>query len=113
MVVKNSLSQGVPEKSLDAEGTVGAVNGTAFAVPHKTGQKGRIITMVTYFSVAPAAIDIALQGSNDDVNWYTVANTTAVAGAAVVVADFNFKFIRARKVTQTGAANATAEFLMN
>lgn len=107
-----ALMTGETVKSLDAEGTVGPANGETFAVPLRSGQKGRNITMTVFFSVAPAATDIALQGSHDNVNWYTVGNTTNVAGGAVTAPDFNFKFVRARKVAQTGAANATAELLM-
>lgn len=90
--VVNSINVGTPALSYSAA-TIVVGNGTTFAVP------GRIATITTWqssFTTAPTSLTLLLQGSLDNVSWFTLDTSTVVTGSLRTIGPNAVKFVRCR-----------------
>lgn len=117
MAAQYHLNRGTPKNSLTAEATVGAATGEEFGVIAHTGDGpgGETVRWTTSFSVAPATVNVVLEGSPAPNAvapiWFTMDTSTNVNGESREVT-FNVRGVRVRKTAQTGAGAITASILI-
>jgi len=117
MTAQYHLNRGTPRNSLTAEPTVGAATGEELGVIAKDGPSdaGTRIRWQTSYSVAPATVNVVLEGSlnpNAAVPiWFTLDTSTQVLGETREVVA-NVRGVRARKTAQTGAGAITVAILI-
>lgn len=101
--VVNSIPTGTPVLSFSGAATTVA-DGIKFAVP---GQRGIIITWQTSFLVAPASITVNLQGSLDNISYFTLDTSTVVGGAIRYLGPTSPKFVRCSISASSGGSGFT------
>lgn len=101
------LEPGIPLKSLDA--VVGADNtaGIQFGVPARTVDGPRAFTWRISWNNNPSAVSMALEGTLDFTNWFSLDTSTNTSGEAKTVVDKVVKGVRARIVTMTPHGSGT------
>lgn len=106
---ENNVGNSFNNVAFPANGTAG----TPFAVT-AMGQnnQGRTIAWRTSFTGGPSAVDVRLQGSLDNTNWFDLDNSTVTAGEYKRVVEARVKFVRAFLTTRTGGTNITVEILV-
>jgi hypothetical protein len=93
----------------------------SYALPVVSGQvPPRLTWVVTFKTAAPTAQTTNLEGSLDNVNWYTLDSSTnldytsdTVSGEMLHITNKPVKFVRANLATYTAGSNAgvTVKFL--
>lgn len=103
------LSPGVSANSFTAS-TGTSVAGTPYAL----GQGyAPVISWTTTFGSTPSAISVSLQGSQDNVSWFTLDTSTNTAGEIRYLNPIALKFVRAYITSRTGGSNVTVSLLVN
>ena len=102
MAANHTWVEGAVFKSLDAATATGA--GTAFELRAPC----RTYTMNKTVAGTFSALVVALEGSLDNVNWYTLGTDNTTAAGATFVVDKPAKFVRANCTTFTGGTSVTA-----
>lgn len=104
----NGMNLGVTVKSFDnVAAPANDSAGTAFALPDRFN----VLTWRTKFGVNPASLTIKLQTSNDNVDWYDLDTTTAVAGEMRSIYGAYAKFVRGYHTVRVGGSGITVEIL--
>ncbi|HUK53737.1 MAG TPA: hypothetical protein VL099_10660 [Candidatus Binatia bacterium] len=98
--------------AFNAESPAAPQSSVQFALPAFTGahaDQGRQISWQTSFSAAPTAVNVVLQAADQDADasYATVDTSTNVNGERRQLL-VRARFLRARLVSQTGAATITA-----
>jgi len=100
-------SYGLLNSSLSTSST-GVVTGTAFALP--SGYASIITWTVT---ADGSALSVNLEGSNDNISWFTMDSQTTATGG---LKNFGFtavKFTRCSQVSRTGGTATTCSFVVS
>lgn len=102
-----AMSAGIPVNSFTNAAIVDSTNGVAFALP---SANANTLTWQISYGVAPGAINIVLQTSQDNSAWFTVDTTTAVSGEIRNYGPTSALFVRARIVSHAGGSGLTVTF---
>jgi len=104
------IQPGEQVKLFDANSVAAPVNSAEFALPTAFA---KYFSWTTRFASVPSAVDIDIEVSTDKVNWQVVGNSTSTAGETGTIGPTAAGFIRARKVSQTGAGAITLTLIMS
>lgn len=107
---QQALQPGINANSFTAVALGAGVNGTAFAVPQGFSPT---VSWQTTYTGGPSAVNVVLQGSLDNIAWFTIDTTTNTAGELRYINPIALKFIRGRIVSHTGGTNITLTLLVN
>jgi streptogramin lyase len=100
-----ALMRGVSFKLFDAAAAAVGNSASVALLP-----RASLVTWQTYFGTNPGAVEIQIQTSNDDTNWFTTDSSTEVAGE-VGTFQTSAKHIRARIESITDGAEVTVEIV--
>ncbi len=101
------VSSGEAFTSLNAATAVGAGDVAAIGGPAALGGVPRKLSWEVRVTGAPTALQVDLEGSLDNTNWYQIDTYNVVANTLREVTQRGAKFIRARLVTLTGGTSPT------
>jgi hypothetical protein len=104
------LSPGVPANSFTSAAIVASTNGTAFALPQGFAPT---VSWQIVLTGGPSAINVVLQGSQDNISYFTIDTTTNTSGELRYLGPIALRFMRARIVSVTGGTTITVTFLVN
>ncbi len=93
--------------SLNAATAVGAGDVAAIGGPAALGGVPRKIAWEVRVTGAPTAMQVDLEGSLDNSNWYQIDTYNTVANTLREVTQRGAKFLRVRLVTLTGGTSPT------
>ncbi len=93
--------------SLNAATGTGAGDVAAIGGPAALGGVPRKLSWEVRVTGAPTAIQVDLEGSLDNTNWYQIDTYNVVANTLRQVVDKGAKFVRANLVTLTGGTSPT------
>lgn len=105
-VVHPSVAITIPPVTPAAVGT-----GLNTAVADFVTARVNSVMQVSATTGSPASLSIQLQGSMDNVNWYSIGSAVTSVGAQVTTTNIGFRFLRAA-VTLTGGTNPTATVVL-
>ena len=109
-----ALSPGDVGFSFNNESPANGTAGSQFAIarPYGVDDPASVGFEIRY-AAAPTAVQIDLQASIDDVdaNYVTAFSSTNTAGERVNLVNLKARFVRAKKVSQTGGGALTVEVL--
>jgi hypothetical protein len=103
-----ALNPGIPYALFSASAAGATTNSSSVAIPPSGLKAARRITWQAFYSAVPTTITIALQGSLDDSNWFTL-DTTTNTGGEVKTVEHQVNFLRASITTKTGSFNTTVQ----
>lgn len=104
---QSTASYGTTVTSLNSSST-GAVTGISFAVPSSYA------AIITWQVVADgSALNVNLEGSNDNVTYSTVDSQTIALGGIKNFGFTSVKFIRCSQVSRTGGTNTSCTLVIN
>src|SRR3990172_2891148 len=105
-IEQDTASFGIVNTSLSTT-SAGAVNGTAFSLP--AGAASVISWQMTY-SMPPSAVDIAIQASLDNSNWFTIQTSSNTSGDLQNISFSAYKFVRIIQNSRTGGTSSLGIF---
>ncbi len=93
--------------SLNAATAVGAGDVAAIGGPAALGGVPRKLSWEVRVTGAPTAMQVDLEGSLDNTNWYQIDTYNIVANTLRQVVDKGAKFVRANLITLTAGTSPT------
>jgi len=100
-------SYGLLNSSLSTS-SAGVVTGTPFALP------SGYANMITWTVVADGSgLSVNLEGSNDNVSWFTMDSQTTATGGLKNFGFTSVKFTRCSQVSRTGGTTTTCTFVVS
>lgn len=97
-----------------AETLVASSSSAAFALPSNASSAGTTINWSMAYPVAPGAVSVSLQAALIDLDseYSTVDTTTSVSGEQRIITLTNFRFLRFKCNSISGASNGVGKILI-